>query len=199
MLERLRHGLVSLRGLAVIALIERLLHAFQAVAQLVQSGGDLGLRQRHHFAHALANVIGIALHVALEFHLLHLPQRFAELGGSLPLGGHEVAHGVLHALLEVFQVLGLAFLLPGQVFGLLARDAPALAVGTAHLGFEILLAARQFIGLPRQFVHFVAGLRAAHTLQHLPGFLQPLGGAPRFGLALRRAGLLRRRGVAHIL
>ena len=63
----------------------------------------------------------------------------------------QVAHGALHALFELLQVLNLAFLLGGQLLAC-SRVMPWLccAEGPAHLAFELLLAARQILGLPRR-------------------------------------------------
>ena len=148
----------------------------------------------------MADPIGVALHIARQLLLLHVSQRLAQLAGGLALGGHQVAHGVLHLLLELLEVLDLAVFLTGKLLRLLAGDTLVLrAVGAAHLAFEILLAAGQFRGLAGEVVHLPAGFLAAHPGERLLRLFQTVGRAPGLGLALRRAGLLGGCRLAHIV
>jgi hypothetical protein len=50
------------------------------------------------------------------------PSASRNLAGGLALGGHQVAYGVLHVLLELLQVLDLAVFLAGKLLGLLAGE-----------------------------------------------------------------------------
>src|SRR5207302_697835 len=83
------------------------------------------------------------LHVARQLGLLHFAERLAHLGGGFALRALEIAHRGLHALLDAFEVLNFAFLLAGELVGLLTGDPLALRTERLpHLTFERLLAPR---------------------------------------------------------
>ncbi len=187
--QRLLHGLVVL--LAFAAGADGLLHLVQVIAQVVQAGGNLRLRHHGVFAHAAANPVGIALHVARQFLLLHLAERIAHLGGRLALRGRQIAHRVLHLLLQFLHFGDLILPLIGQLAGLLRVEAFVFAERLAQLAFELLLLAGEILGLADQVVHLAGGLLAAHALHHLLGLLQAFERALRCGLPLWGAGLLR--------
>ncbi len=153
------------------------------VAQIVETGGDLRFGHHRILAHSAANPLGILLHIASDFLLLHLAQRLTHFAGSLPLGGHQVAHRVLHFLFQLLEIGHLAVFLLGQLPGIVAAQAVIAAHGAAHLAFKRLLAAGQVFGLAGYIVHLVGGLSPAHGLHHLLGLFQTLRRAPRRRLA----------------
>jgi hypothetical protein len=99
-------------------------------------------------SHAAADPIGIALHVARDFLLLHFPKGVAQFGGGRALGALQIANRVLQPLFQFLQVAEFAFFLLGELFRLVTRDAAGiLAKGAAHLAFEVLLFASEIISL----------------------------------------------------
>src|SRR5205085_1684689 len=160
------------RVLAVLARRHGLLHLFQLLAQLVDPLRDGRFGHHRISAHPAPDPIGIALHIARQLGLLHFAERLAHFGGSLALGRLQITYRARHALLQLFQVLNLAFLLRGKLVGLLPRDAWTLRTEcAAHVAFERLLAPGELTGLPRQIFHLIAGFLAAHTGKHLLRFL----------------------------
>jgi hypothetical protein len=162
--QGLLHGLGIFPGLGALRTRGHgLRDAFQLIAQLVESlrHGELG----HHgiLAHALAEVLGVALHVSPQLGLLHVAQRFAHTGSRLALGAHEIAHGVLHARLKLLQVLGFRVLLVGQLARLLLGEGLGVLCGESapHLLIHFGLPARQFFRLASQLAHLTGGLLAA--------------------------------------
>src|SRR5205823_3096801 len=99
--QRLLGELVALRVLAVLARAQHLLHLLQLVADLVHALRDRGLRHHAVLSDAAADPIGIALHLARHFGLLHLRQRLTQLGRRFALRILQVAHCGLHSLLEL--------------------------------------------------------------------------------------------------
>src|SRR5581483_3593749 len=107
-------------GFAVLAFLsEGLLNALQLVAKAVQALGDAGLRHHGVFAQATANIIGVALHVARQFLLLHFAERFAQLAGRFALSAGQISDGVLHLLFEVFEAIDFGLAAIGKLPGLL--------------------------------------------------------------------------------
>src|ERR1035441_568446 len=184
--------LIVLAALAVLgARAHGLLDVLQMLLELVDALRDGGFRHDGVAAHAAADPIGIALHIALDLGLLQFAEGLAHLGGGFALGVLQVADGRLHTLLQAFKVLDLAILFAAQLTSLLARQPRTiLAERLAHLAFEGLLAVRQLFGLAGQVFHLAGGLLVSHAGEHLLGFLQTLRGAPRLRLALRRSRLL---------
>ena len=198
--QRLLSQFVPLRVLAVLARPHGLLHLFQLFAQLVDPLSDGRFGHHRVPAHTAADPIGVPLHIAPQFGLLHFAERVAEFRGSLALGSLQIVHRALHPLLQLLQVLNLAFLFRGKLVGLLARNAWALRTERlAHLAFECLLAPGEFIGLPRQVFHLVGGFLAAHTGKQLLRVLQVVRRAAGLCVALRSSSLLRRGRLAHIV
>ena len=114
--------LAALTALAVLgARAHGLLDLLQLLLELVDALRDGGFRHDGVAAHAAADPIGIALHIALNFGLLQFAEGFAHLGGRLALGILQVADGGLHALLQAFEVLYLAIFFAGKLTRLLAR------------------------------------------------------------------------------
>lgn len=177
------------------------MHVLQLVAKLIERGGGLSFGNGGVSAHAMANPIGIALHVAGDVLLLNFAEGIAHAGSGLPLRGHQIAHGTLHVLLKLLQLGEFGILLARQAFGLIAWEDTAVlrTIGAAHLAFEFLLLLGELIGLLGQFLDLVAGLAAAHALQALQRFLQALGGPARFSITLLGTRLLSRRCLAHVL
>ena len=194
------HGLVVLAALAVLAAGDHgLLHLLQLIAEIIQAGGDLGFSHHRILTHAAADPVGVALHAAGELGLLHVAQGLPHFGGGLALGALQIAHGGLHALLELLQLADLVVALSDDLSELLARRTVAGRIGAPQLAFEVLLFAGQLIGLAGKVFHLVAGLRAAHAGEHLLRFFQTVGRTAGLGLALRCAGLLGGRGASHVV
>ena len=100
-------------------------------------------------------------------------------------------------MFELLDLVHLRLVLIGKLAGLLARHvALCLVVSAAQVAFELLLLARHFIGLLRELFHLIGRLLVAQAGEHLRSFVQAVGGALGFGVALHVALLLR---VAHIL
>ena len=177
-----------------------LLGLLDLIPKLAQRLRDRRLVHDCVLAHAATDVVRVALHVARDLGLLHLAQGLAQLGRGLALGALQIAHGRRHALLEPFQVLDLALLLGSKRLCLLACGLGAvLPERLAHLAFELLLTARQIVGLPGQVFHLPRRLLAAHAVHHLIGFVQTLCRAARLRLTLRSSRIVGGRGVAHVL
>jgi hypothetical protein len=103
-------------------------------------------------------------------------------------------------LFKILERIDLALAAIGELPRLLLiRTLLRIAEGTPQLAFEILLLAGDLFRLLLEIVDQISGLLPAQALQQLLGFLESFGGALGFSFALRRAGLLRRGGLAHAL
>jgi hypothetical protein len=186
---------------AVLAfLAQGLLHTLQLIAQVVEALCNAGFRHDSIFAQTAADIVGVALHVAGQLLLLHFAQRIAQFAGRLALCSGQVAYGALHLLFKILERIDLALAAIGELPRLLLiRTLLRIAEGTPQLAFEILLLAGDLFRLLFEIVDQISGLLPAQALQQLLGFLESFGGALGFSFALRRAGLLRRGGLAHAL
>jgi hypothetical protein len=183
----------------------------QFVAKFVQTLGNGNLSRRHVRPVATPQEIGIVLHPRIQFVLLRVAKRAAQLRGRRPLRAGEVSGCLLHVALELAELLQHLVPLGRQLLRLLEllaghglRNGTGAGLGRSvedllHAILKVLLARCELVRAARQIAHLLIGLVATQTSHHVLGLAQAVGRSAGIRLPLRLVAALGRTGPAHVV
>ncbi len=179
-LRRLAHGLL------------RVMHAF---FEALHSRRDFRLHAVCVGIDAAAHPVRAALDARAQIGLLHVAKCFAQLGGSSALIVRgQFARRVLQILFQSAEIVGQSLPVVGELLALLRSGVRSHAEGLLDSAGLVAFFLLQAAGFLCQRIDFGRRLLLAHAAEQVGGFLQAIGGAARFGLALLRSG-----GAAHVI
>jgi hypothetical protein len=188
----LRFALILTAALTRPFRLHRGLHVFQLILQLFEALRDRLLAHPGGTPLALADEVGVVLHLQSDLVLLASSQCLTQLGRDSRLLLAHLASGVGHLALQALQIVGHFILLAGEALALIAGRSRSVLLPQSIL--KILLMRGELLGLVQHVVYGLSSLLLPHATQQILGFIQALGraalsGGVLLGIATLLAGL----------